>query len=217
MRGLCRPALSVAAKRLEQWLPQPSVMPAVDAYTAAAASFARSLRGGATGVMVHLPRAMGQIPLPEEARDIARAAADVGVSIGFAISMRDHNPLIYADHDARLSGLPPEVARLAKDTWLRPLPSISEQLALVDEVALALADQPDVDVQHEPTGLQWCGDDVLRAIAEASARTGRRIHMRLLETKPQRVWLDQTQPLGGVAFLNEVGLLSDLLTLTHRV
>jgi len=88
---------------LEQWLPQLAVMPPVDAYTAAAASLARSVRGGATGVMVHLTRAMGQKPLPEEARDIARAAADVGVSIGFAISMRDRNPLIYGDHDALLN------------------------------------------------------------------------------------------------------------------
>ena len=232
LRGLRMPALADAhnharplsttsfgcgGKPLEQWLPQLAVMPAVDAYTAAAASFARSLRGGATGVMVHLTRAMGQKPLPEEARDIARAAADVGVSIGFAISMRDRNPLIYGDHDALLAGVPPDVAQLAKDTWLRPLPSVAEQLALVDEVARALADQPHVDVQYGPTGVQWCSDDLLRAVAEASARTGRRVHMHFLETQPQRAWLDQTYPQGGVAFLNEIGLLSDRLTLAHCV
>ena len=216
-RPLSTTSFGCGGKPLEQWLPQLVVMPAVDAYTAAAASFARSLRGGATGVMVHLTRAMGQKPLPQEARDIARAAADVGVSIGFAISLRDRNPLIYGDHEPLLTGLPPEVAQLAKDTWLRPLPSIAEQLALVDEVALALADQPHVDVQYGPTGVQWCSDDLLLAIAEASARTGRRIHMHLLETKPQRVWLDRTYPQGGVAFLNEIGLLSDRLTLAHCV
>lgn len=216
-RPLSTTSFGCGGKPLEQWLPQLAVMPAVDAYTAAAASFARSLRGGATGVMVHLTRAMGQKPLPEEARDIARAAADVGVSIGFAISMRDRNPLIYGDHDALLAGVPPDVAQLAKDTWLRPLPSVAEQLALVDEVARALADQPHVDVQYGPTGVQWCSDDLLRAVAEASARTGRRVHMHFLETQPQRAWLDQTYPQGGVAFLNEIGLLSDRLTLAHCV
>ena len=216
-RPLSATSFGCCGKPLEQWLPQLAVMPPVDAYTAAAASFARSLRGGATGVMVHLTRAMGLKPLPEEARDIARAAADVGVSIGFAVSLRDRNPLIYVNHDALLAGLAPEVAQLAADTWLRPLPSVAEQLALVDEVAQALADQPHVDVQYGPTGVQWCSDEMLRAVARASARNGRRIHMHLLETQPQRDWLDQTYPHGGVRFLNEIGFLSSRLTMAHCV
>ena len=104
-RPLSTTSFGCGGKPLEQWLPQLAVMPPVDAYTAAVASLARSVRGGATGVMVHLTRAMGQRPLPEEAREIARAAADVGVSIGFAISLRDRNPLIYGDHDELLNGL----------------------------------------------------------------------------------------------------------------
>ena len=120
-RPLSTTSFGCGGKPLEQWLPQLAVMPPVDAYTAAVASLARSVRGGATGVMVHLTRAMGQRPLPEEAREIARAAADVGVSIGFAISLRDRNPLIYGDHDGLLNGLAPEVAQLARNTWLKPL------------------------------------------------------------------------------------------------
>lgn len=216
-RPLSTTSFGCGGKPLEQWLPQLAVMPPVDAHTAAVASLARSVRGGATGVMVHLTRAMGQRPLPEEAREIARAAADVGVSIGFAISLRDRNPLIYGDHDALLNGLAPEVAQLARNTWLKPLPTVTEQLALVDQVASALADQPHVDVQYGPTGVQWCSDEMLRAIADASARTGRRIHMHLLETQPQRQWLDRTYPQGGVAFLDGIGFLSPRLTLAHCV
>ncbi|PWL33607.1 amidohydrolase family protein [Marivita sp. XM-24bin2] len=216
-RPLSTTSFGCGGKPLEQWLPQLAVMPPVDAYTATAASLARSVRGGATGVMVHLTRAMGLKPLPDEARDIARAAADVGVSIGFAISMRDRNPLIYGDHEALLGELAPEVAQLARNTWLKPLPSVAEQLALVDQVASALADEPHVDVQYGPTGVQWCSDEMLRAIADASARTKRRIHMHLLETQPQRQWLDQTYPQGGVSFLEEIGFLSSRLTLAHCV
>ena len=216
-RPLSTTSFGCGGKPLEQWLPQLAVMPSVDAYTAAVASLARSVRGGATGVMVHLTRAMGQKPLPEEAREIARAAADVGVSIGFAIALRDRNPLIYGDHDTLLKELAPEVAQLARNTWLKPLPTVTEQLALVDQVAFALADQPHVDVQYGPTGLQWCSDEMLRAVACDSARTGRRIHMHLLETQPQRQWLDQTYPQGGVAFLDGIGFLSPRLTLAHCV
>lgn len=216
-RPLSTTSFGCGDKPLEQWLPQLAVMPAVDAYTATAASLARSVRGGAASVMVHLTRAMGQKPLPIEAREIARAAADVGVSIGFAISMRDRNPLIYGDHETILEGMPSETGDLARSVWLKPMPSISDQLALVDAVAEALADQPHVDVQYGPTGVQWCSDDLLKAIADASAQNGRRIHMHLLETGPQRVWLDEAYPEGGVAFLDEIGFLSSRLTLAHCV
>ena len=216
-RPLSTTSFGCGGKPLEQWLPQLAIMPPVDAYTAALVSLARSVRGGATAVMVHLTRAMGQKTLPEEAREIARAAADAGASIGLAISLRDRNPLIYGDHDKMLTGLAPEVAQLARNTWLRPLPTLTEQLALVDQVTSALADQPHVDVQYGPTGLQWCSDEMLQAIADASARTGRRIHMHLLETKPQRQWIDQAYPQGGVAFLDKIGFLSPRLTLAHCV
>ena len=216
-RPLSTSSFDCGGKPLEQWLPQLAVMPPVDAYTAAVASLARSVRGGATGIMVHLTRAMGQRPLPEEAREIARAAKDVGVSIGFAISLRDRNPLIYGDHEKLLKGLAPEIVQLARNTWLKPLPTLTEQLELVGQVASTLADQPHVDVQYGPTGVQWCSDEMLRAIADDSARTGRRIHMHLLETQPQRQWLDQTYPQGGVAFLDEIGFLSPRLTLAHCV
>lgn len=216
-RPLSTTSFGCGGKPLEQWLPRLAVMPAVDAYTAAAASFARSVRGGATSVMVHLTRAMGEKPLPEEARDIARAAADVGISIGFAISMRDRNPLIYGDHNALIDTLSPAAAKLAREVWLSPPASIADQMALVDAVAEALTDQRHVDVQYGPTGVQWCSDDLLKAIADASARTGRRIHMHLLETQPQRIWLDDTYPNGGVAFLENIGFLSPRLTLAHCV
>jgi cytosine/adenosine deaminase-related metal-dependent hydrolase len=55
------------------------------------------------------------------------------------------------------------------------------------------------------------------AIAEASARTGRRIHMHLLETRYQRGFLDQAYPDGVVRHLDALGLLSPRLTLAHCV
>ena len=215
-RPLSSTSFGCGGKPLEQWLPHLAVMPGVDAYTAAAASFARSARGGATAVMVHMTRAMGLKPLAEEARDIARAAGDVGVSIGFAVSLRDRNPLVYGDHDRLLQGMDETTASLAREVWLKPLPSIDAQLAQIDQVADALADQPHVDVQYGPTGVQWCSDEMLNAVADASARTGRRVHMHMLETKPQRDWLDRTYD-DLVGYLASIGLLSERLTLAHCV
>jgi cytosine/adenosine deaminase-related metal-dependent hydrolase len=217
-RPLSTTSFGCGGKPLEAWLPQLAVMPSVDAYTAAAASFARSLRGGVTSVMVHLTRPMGLVSLPEEARQIAQAAQDVGVSIGFAVSMRDRNPLVYGDHTSVLDGLSPEDAAVVRQTWLDPLPGVDAQMTLVDDVADAVRGLPGhIDVQYGPTGVQWCSDALLRAVAERSAQTGRRVHMHLLETKPQRQWADDAYADGIVAWLDDIGLLSPRLTLAHCV
>src|SRR4029078_9515549 len=71
--------------------------------------------------------------------------------------------------------------------------------------------------QYGPNGVQWCSDALLQAIAEASVRTGRRVHMHLLETKYQRQWCDANYPGGVVRMLDEIGLLSPRLTLAHCV
>jgi cytosine/adenosine deaminase-related metal-dependent hydrolase len=63
--------------------------------------------------------------------------------------------------------------------------------------------------------VQWCTPELLEAIAEASARTGRRIHMHFLETRYQRDWADKTFPAGIIHYLDEIGLLSPRLTLAH--
>ena len=71
------------------------------------------------------------------------------------------------------------------------------------------------DVQYGPQAVQWCTHELLEAIARASERTGRRIHMHLLETRTQRAWLDANYPGGILKFLDSIGFLSPRLTLAH--
>ena len=63
----------------------------------------------------------------------------------------------------------------------------------------------DFRVQFGPNGPQWCSDALLRAIAEASRRTGRRVHMHLLETRYQRAFADPEYPEGVVTRLKGSG------------
>jgi cytosine/adenosine deaminase-related metal-dependent hydrolase len=86
----------------------------------------------------------------------------------------------------------------------------------VDDVAAA-ASGPMFDVQFGPNGVQWCSDALLAAVAEASQRTGRRIHMHLLETRYQRAWADAAHPDSVVKHLDALGILSPRLTLAHCV
>jgi len=207
-------SFGTAGKPLEIWLHYLALLPAVDPYLATAVSLARSALGGAGTVMVHYTRPQGLTDYVTEAKEVARAAHDVGVRVGFAPQQRDRNPLVYGPSEPILEALPVEAREEITRRFIRaPLPA-QEQIALVDAVASACASET-FDVQYGPAGVQWCSDALLRGIAEASARTGRRVHMHLLETMYQREWADRNFPNGIVRYLDEIGLLSPRLTLAH--
>ncbi len=206
-----------AGKPLETWLLSLAVMPPVDPYLAAAAALGRAARGGAAGELVHLVRPMGLTSLPDEAKHVARAADDVGIHLGLAIGLKDQNPLVYGDHAPTIAAIDdPKARELAARMFDTPMPGPRSQVAAVDAVAAALRDTR-VDVQYGPAGPQWCSRPLLEAIAEASERSGRRVHMHLLETRLQRTWADQAFPEGIVRYLADIGLLSERLTLAHCV
>jgi cytosine/adenosine deaminase-related metal-dependent hydrolase len=203
-------------KPLEQWLHRLALFAPVDPYLATLAPLGRAALGGQGAVMIHHVRPMGLTDLPTEAAAMARAARDVGVRIAFGVGMRDQNPLVYGDHGPVLDALDPASRAEIEKRYLAPMLPVAEQIARVDAVAEAIAG-PMVDVQYAPNGPQWGSEALWRAIAEASARTGRRITTHLFETKYQRDWADRTYPGGLVRHWKEIGLLSDRLTLAHCV
>jgi cytosine/adenosine deaminase-related metal-dependent hydrolase len=201
-------------KPLEIWLHYLALLPSVDPYLAAAVSLSRSALGGVGTVMVHYTRVQGLTDLPTEAAEVARAARDVGVRVGFAVALRDRNPLVYGPSEPILAALPAAARDEISSRFIRKPLDVAAQLAQVDAVAAATAG-PDFDVQYGPAAVQWCSPELLAGIAEASACTGRRVHMHLLETRYQRAWADAEFPNGIVRYLDEIGLLSDRLTLAH--
>ena len=201
-------------KPLEIRLHYLALVPAVDPYLAAAVSFARSALGGAGVVMVHYTRVQGLTDLPTEASEVARAARDVGIRAGFAVAMRNRNPLVYGPSEPILGALSASARdEIAKRFIRAPLP-VADQIALVDAVTSA-AGSDNFNVQYGPQAVQWCSPDLLAAIAEASQRTGRRVHMHMLETRYQRAWADENHPDGIFHYLDGIGLLSPRLTLAH--
>lgn len=201
---------------LETWILRSALGTPPDPYLQAAASLARSVRGGCAAMMVHYTRPSGLMSIPDEAAEIARAARDVGIRLAFALAVRDQNPLVYGDADPLLAALPEADRRTVEALFIRPPPRPQDYLALVEDIAARIAG-PMVDVQLGPAGVQWCSRAMLEAIAGHSRDTGRRIHMHLLETPYQRVWADRAFPEGIVRYLAEIGFLSDRTTLAHCV
>jgi len=205
-------------KPLEGWLPFQGAVPGLDPYLCAATSFARSVRRGVANLMVHYTRVQGGMPFVDEARQVARAARDVGVRIGFAVALRDRNGIGYADDAVVLQALRPGIRdAVAARLSARPV-APADQIRVVDEVAQMLQDDGlvgHVTAQYGPAAVQWCSTPLLEAIARASADTGRPVHMHCLETPYQRAWADRHHPQGMLRFLDDIGLLSPRLTLAH--
>ncbi|WP_454626042.1 amidohydrolase family protein [Bradyrhizobium cenepequi] len=201
---------------LESWLLRSALGTPVDPYLAAASALARSARAGCGAMMVHYTRPSGTMPLVEEAKQIARAASDVGIRIAFAIAVRDQNPVVYGDAEPVLSSLSSDDRKTIEELFVRAPMSPKAYIELTDAIAAAIGG-PRIDVQLGPAGVQWCSRPLLEAVAENSALTGRRIHMHLLETVYQRAWADQHFPDGIVRYLHDIGLLSERLTLAHCI
>jgi len=215
-RAVRTSSIGAGGKPLESWLHHLALIPSVDPYLAGVVALSNAALGGAGTVMMHYTRAQGFTDLPTEVAEVARAARDVGVRVGFAVAMRDRNPLIYGPSEPILAMLPSEARAEIERRFLQSPVSPKEFIALVDDVAAA-AGGPMFDVQYGPNGVQWCSEALLEAIAEASQSTGRRVHMHLLETRYQRAWADANYPGGMVKHLDAIGLLSPRLSLAHCV
>ena len=140
-RAIRTSSIGADAKPLESWLHYLALFPSVDPYLAAAMTFANSALGGAGTVMVHYTRAQGLTDLPTEAAEVARAARDVGVRTGFAVSMKDRNPLVYVGSETLLAALPAQARAEIEPRLMRKPLSPGDYMALVDDVAAA-ADGP---------------------------------------------------------------------------
>lgn len=215
-RGLSRLAYGALDDALEVWIAGASALhPPVDPYLLAATAFSRMARSGvAATVHCHMPQRFDR--LMDEARAVCRAAEDVGLRLAFVVPMVDRHRLAYCEDEKILALLGEADREELRTRWAGPLPSAAEQVDMIVEIARQ-CESASVNVQFGPYGLEWASDDLLCRVAEASAATGRRVHMHCQETHRQRAWADNRFPGGFVAHLDDLGLLSPRLTLAHCV
>jgi len=212
-RGLRTVAYGAHDDALEVWLAGLAQAPPADVHTVAAVAFARLAGSGVTAVNhCHVPQ--GGDPV-EEARAVARAAADVGVRLAYVVPVVDRNTPVYGGAGAICGRYDPADWALVRARDGTPAPA-AEQVAAADAVAEAV-ESATVAVQYGPAGPQWVSDAAQAMVAARSAATGRRVHMHLLESPAQRAWSDAAYPEGVLARLADNGLLSPRLTVAHGV
>lgn len=200
---------------LEAWIPGLRLRPRTDPYLEALVAFGRLAQAG-VGSTMHCHNSLSADRLGDECAAVLRAAKAVGIRIGLSCPMLDIDAWAYGGGPERLKPF------LALDAWdallagtARATPPV-EQMAAVQAVAQAHGGEH-VNVQYGPIGPQWCSNELLERIAEGSALHGRRIHMHLLESPRQRMWLDRRFPQGIVRYLDDIGFLSPRLAVAHGV
>jgi cytosine/adenosine deaminase-related metal-dependent hydrolase len=216
VRGIRPAALGGFDLPLELWLTHMTSIPPVDPYLVACAALGRQALSGVGSIMVHYTRPRDATKLDSELATVARAANTIGIRIAIAVAMRDINPLGYAPSDRILDGMEASDRELIRSRLLKTPAPPAEQVRFVDNLAQQI-EGPLVSVQFGPYGMEWCSPELLRAIAERSAETGRRVHMHLLESRTQREYLDSRYPEGPLRFLDRLGMLSPRLSIAHAV
>jgi len=200
---------------LEVWIPGLRLRPRTDPYLEALVAFSRLAQTG-IGATMHCHNSLNVDRLVEEAGAVMRAARDVGIRLALSCPLLDYDPWAYDGGPQRLR---PYLAPADWDELSASIPQYappSIQISAADSVAAANTN-PLIDVQYGPIGPQWCSNALLESIAEASHATGRRIHMHLLESPRQRLWLDRRFPQGVVRYLDDIGFLSPRLAVAHGV
>src|SRR5262245_17799093 len=211
-RGLRTIATGAGDQPLELWLPMLGQEPHAVPSLRVAVAFARNARSGMAAINhCHNPQRVTE--MIGEAEAVARAARDVGIRVAFAVPLRDRNYIAYGSPASIAAALGTEDFKTLTDLMVRV--PLADQLAWID--AIAAFEHPLFHVQYGPVAPQWCSDLLLARIAEASARTGRRVHMHLFETLRQREWADAHYPGGLIRHLDAICLLSERLTVAHGV
>ncbi len=208
-------SIGAGGKPLEIWLHYLAMLPSVDPYLAAAVSLSRSALGGQGVVMVHYNRVQGLTDYVTEVKAVAKAARDVGVRVGFAVGLRDRNPLVYGPSEPIVDALPPDAAAEIRARFLRPMLPVTEQLALVDD-AIAAADHAGLqrairsDRRAMVLGCACCARSRKRRRAPAAASTC--IASKRAISATGRI---AKFPDGIIRYLDSIGFLSPRLTLAH--
>ena len=214
-RGLRHLAFGARDEPFETWRGALYAQPRIDPYTNAAYAFARMALSG-IGTTLCVYSSIRTDRLVDDAAEIARAARDVGIRIGFVVPIRNQSTMALGDDLDLLAMHEAADRETIKGTWLHDWPSAERYVDIVRSIGGAI-ESPLASVQYGPNSPHACSEDLREKIAEVSQEDGRRIHCHFLESVPQREWADANYPNGLLPHLADIGWLSNRFTAAHGI
>jgi cytosine/adenosine deaminase-related metal-dependent hydrolase len=217
-RALGSTALGVVDDLLEIWLPGLWGQPNLDPYLAAAYDGLRMLRAG-VGTVAHSHNPRSWLTMAAEVEPTLRGYRDAGIRVAFHPPIIDQNPLVYADRDTFLAGMPPTIQEHARQFLVDCPISYAEYAALIDQIFQQYHDpeQHLVHIQLSPAGGQWCSDELIMHCVAQARRLGTRVQMHMLETYYQMRYAHKRWGTTFIQHLDALGALGPWLTLAHMV
>lgn len=214
-RGLHHLAFGARDEPFETWRGALYAQPRIDPYTNAAYAFSRMALSG-IGTTLCVYSSIRTDRLIADAREIARAARDVGIRIGFVVPIRNQSTMALGKDLELLALHASEDRETIRETWLNDWPNGDQYIDIVRSIGKEI-ESPLVSVQYGPNSPHACSEDLREKISQASQEDGRRIHCHFLESVPQREWADANYPDGLLPHLADIGWLSHRFTAAHGI
>lgn len=217
-RGLGTLPLGVPDDLLEIWLPGLFSQPGIDRYQLARYEGQLLLRSGVC-TTAHSHNPMRWEALFDEAAETLRGYRETGVRVAFHPPMIDQNPLVYAERERFLAGLPTTLHEAAQG-FLQSVPLTHDDY--FTHLHTLFTQHHDAEghrthIQVSPAGGQWCSDELILRAVDFAQQHGTRLQMHMLETRYQRHYAYRRWGKSFVQHLADIGALSPWLTLAHMV
>jgi cytosine/adenosine deaminase-related metal-dependent hydrolase len=214
-RGLSSFQRGASDNSLESWIWETRKLIPIPVYDDVSFSALRLLKSGVTTTM-HNHLLTGAIPHEEEFSVALKAYRDSGMRVLFCPSFRNQNPFVYGDNERFLASLPQNLRRFLLSP--PPVPVLTQETYVhaVGELHSTL-NSPMCRIGFGPLAPQWCTGDLLLEVRKEAERLGAPVLLHVLETVFQKIYGLASLGKTLIEYLNDLGLLSPLLTIGHCV
>jgi cytosine/adenosine deaminase-related metal-dependent hydrolase len=200
---------------LESWLFDTRKYVPVAPYDDLAYSAVRLLKSGVTTSM-HNHLLQNPAGFEQEFEEGLKAYRDAGQRVQFNPAVRDRNPFIYGDNAAFLAGLPEDLRRVLT----APPPAGALGAANFVPAVTALHRGHDSDMARigfGPLAPQWCSDELLKEVREASDRLNAPVHVHAVQSVYQKIYGLAALGKTLVRHMADTGFLGPRVVIGHCV
>lgn len=170
--------------------------------------------GAGSGVKVN-----GAADRIEHANQVLRAYEDSGMRVAFSPAFRNQNQIVYEDDAHFISRLPSNLARKLREDLDRTAVSWEEYVTEFEEIFNSHGRNTDERIRLllAPSNVQWCSDDALQGMKEASLRYKTGLHIHLMESVYQKEYGTRTWGTTPLRHLYDLGFLGPEVSCAHGV